>query len=170
MVCAKADKSPLRIRTENKSGVSEENVISAKKALRAGAARLIPGVCAEVELIFTDSEEIRSLNAENRGKDSVTDVLSFPELDLMPGQSPAEAAGIHDYWNGRLFLGSVVICRSRAEEQAESYGHSQQREFAFLAAHSLLHLLGWDHERSPGEEKEQFELQEKILTSVGITR
>ena len=166
----KAEKSKLFIRTENRSGVSEENLRAAKKALRAGAARLIPEVRAEIELIFTDSEEIRSLNAENRGKDAVTDVLSFPELDLAPGQSPLDVASAGDFWDGKLFLGSVVICKTRAEEQAMSFGHSCEREFAFLAAHSLLHLLGWDHERSSEEEKDQFALQEKILTSAGLTR
>ncbi len=167
---AKAEKSKLFIRTENRSGVLEDHIRAAKKALRAGAARLIPEVRAEIELIFTDGDEIRSLNAQTRGKDAVTDVLSFPELDLAPGQSPLEVASPGDFWDGKLFLGSVVICRSRAEEQAASFGHSNEREYAFLAAHSLLHLLGWDHERSPEEEKAQFALQEKILTSAGLTR
>ncbi|MBR4940449.1 MAG: rRNA maturation RNase YbeY, partial [Clostridia bacterium] len=150
--------------------VSDSVVKAAKRVLNAGALQLIPGTEAEVELIFTDAAEIKTLNAENRNKDAVTDVLSFPELDLEPGQSPSEAAGLTDIWGGKLFLGSIVICDSRAKEQAAEFGHSEEREFAFLAAHSLLHLLGWDHERGPEEEKEMFALQEKILRSVGLTR
>ncbi len=170
MILSRASKSNLSIRVENKVNVSEGVIKSAKKALRAGAQRLIPDVKAEVELIFVGAYEIKTLNAENRNKDSVTDVLSFPELDLAPGQSPVEIATGADYWDGKLFLGSIVICDARAFEQAKEFGHSEAREFAFLAAHSLLHLLGWDHERSPEEEKEMFGLQEKILTSAGLTR
>ena len=164
------EKGQLSIRVDNRVSVSEEIIKSVKKALRAGTARLIPDVKAEVELIFTDAQEIKALNAESRGKDAVTDVLSFPELELTPGVSPADVAVPSDYWKGKLFLGSIVICDSKAKEQAKEYGHEEDREFAFLAVHSLLHLLGWDHERSSEEEKEQFALQEKILISAGFKR
>ena len=145
-------------------------VRAARRALCAAAAALIPGVPAEVELCFTDGPGIRALNASRRGRDAETDVLSFPALDLAPGQDPRAVAGPGDRFGGRLFLGSVVICVPKALEQAEAFGHPPRREFAFLAAHSMLHLLGWDHERSPEEEAEQFALQEKILRSCGLVR
>lgn len=115
-----------------------------------------------VEVIIADEEEIRRLNNENRGVDRVTDVLSFPmferKLDICKDES------------GTAFLGSMVICRKRAQEQAKEYGHSVKREAAFLAVHSILHLLGYDHEKGKAEEQEMFSKQEAVLNSMGITR
>ncbi|MGN0315505.1 MAG: rRNA maturation RNase YbeY [Fusicatenibacter sp.] len=129
---------------------------------------------AEVELILTDSETIRSLNREHRSIDRETDVLSFPMVDY---PSPAsfdflETEEGDDCFNpdsGELMLGDIVICVSRAIAQAKEYGHSVCREYAFLIAHSMLHLLGYDHmtqeEASVMEQK-----QEEALKMLGITR
>lgn len=123
---------------------------------------------AEISLTFTDNENIRELNLESRGKNSATDVLSFPMLE----QDDDGTLIIYDedVVDGYVLLGDIVISVERAVAQAEEYGHSLVREMCFLAVHSVLHLLGYDHERSSDEEKIQFEKQEQILTSLGITR
>ena len=122
----------------------------------------------EISLTFTDNEAIRELNLESRGKDSATDVLSFPMLE----QDDDGTLIIYDedVVDGYVLLGDIVISAERALAQAEEYGHSLVREMCFLAVHSVLHLLGYDHERSEEEEKIQFEKQEQILTNLGITR
>ena len=122
----------------------------------------------EISLTFVDNEEIRELNASSRGKDSATDVLSFPLLE----QEEDGTLIIYDedIVDGRVLLGDIVISAERAKEQATEFGHSLVREMCFLAVHSVLHLLGYDHERSEDEEKLQFEKQEEILASIGITR
>ena len=123
-----------------------------------------------MELLFVDEETIQTLNRTERGKDAVTDVLSFPALPIHPGEQPRDAAEPDDYQAGRIALGSIVICTRRAIEQAEAYGHSPVRECAFLAAHSALHLLGYDHETSPEDESQMFALQDKILQRANILR
>ncbi len=122
----------------------------------------------EISLTFVGNAEIRELNNANRGKDSATDVLSFPLLE----QEDDGTLIIYDedIVDGRVLLGDIVISAERAKEQSEEYGHSLVREMCFLAVHSVLHLLGYDHERSEQEEKIQFEKQEEILTLLGITR
>ncbi len=122
------------------------------------------------ELVFTDEEGIRKLNAETRGKDAVTDVLSFPNLDGILEKPIRKADFPFDAdEEGNLFLGSIVICRKRAAEQAEEYGHSLRRELYYLAVHGLCHLLGYDHERE--EDKAQMRArEEKILAAMDIPR
>lgn len=103
---------------------------------------------AEVNLLLTDDEEIRIMNKEHRQIDRATDVLSFPMLDY---ETPGDLSGIEeqgDAFNpesGELMLGDIVISKERVIAQAEEYGHSVRREYAFLIAHSMLHLLGYDH-------------------------
>jgi len=123
---------------------------------------------AEISLTFTDNEGIKNLNRDMRGRDSVTDVLSFPMLE----QEDDGTLIIYDedIVDGKVLLGDIVISAERAVKQAEEYGHSITREMCFLAVHSVLHLLGYDHERSEEEEKLQFAKQEEILTSLNITR
>lgn len=122
----------------------------------------------EISLSFVDNDEIKALNNETRNKDAITDVLSFPMLE----QEEDGTLIIYDedIVDGYVLLGDIVISAERAVEQSEEYGHSFMREVCFLAVHSALHLLGYDHERSPEEEKLQFEKQEEILSSLGITR
>ena len=111
---------------------------------------------ATVSVTFVDNERIRELNREFRNIDRVTDVLSFPaDEPVVEGR-------------GR-FLGDIALSLERAKTQSEEYGHSFKREVAFLTAHSVLHLLGYDH-MTPDEEKEMFSKQEKVLNDMGITR
>ena len=112
---------------------------------------------AEVSVTLCGDERIRELNIEYRGVDRLTDVLSFPLFD-------DEEDG------GKQPLGDIVIDVDRALLQAAEYGHSAEREIAFLTVHSMLHLLGYDHEEGKAEESEMFARQEKILTSLGLTR
>lgn len=123
---------------------------------------------AEISLTFTDNENIRVLNSETRGKDTATDVLSFPMLEQ--DEDGTLIIYDEDIVDGKVLLGDIVISAEKADAQAKEYGHSLIREMCFLAVHSVLHLLGYDHERSRDEEKLQFDKQEEILTSLGITR
>ena len=119
---------------------------------------LDPEMC-EVSLSVVEPEEIRSVNAQFRGIDNVTDVLSFPQFDDLNDIDNEE----------EICLGNVVICDAVAHRQAEEYGHSYEREFVYLFVHSMLHLLGYDHmeddERLVMEKK-----QEEILAGKGYTR
>lgn len=112
----------------------------------------------EVSVTLVDDAQIRSLNAGHRGIDRPTDVLSFPMFD-------------EDFDDGEYaVLGDVVISLERADKQAAEYGHSLEREIAFLTVHSVLHLLGYDHETGKAEESEMFAKQEEILEKMGIPR
>lgn len=128
---------------------------------------------AEVNVILTDNEAIREINREQRQIDSATDVLSFPMVDYeTPSDFDHVEEAVEDYFNpetGELMLGDIVISVEKVEEQAEKYGHSQTRELAFLVAHSMLHLCGYDHM----EEDERLEMEERqraILDTRGYTR
>ena len=136
----------------------------------ACSARLKGDAPLAAEPVFTDEEGIRALNAKERGKDAVTDVLSFPNLDGILGKELKKDDFPYDLdEDGRLFLGSVVICRKRAEEQAEEYGHSLKRELYYLAVHGLCHLLGYDHETE--EDKAEMRAEEEaVLSAMNIGR
>ncbi len=126
----------------------------------------------EVSLTLVSEEEIQRLNKEFRDKDAVTDVLSFPMLEFDGTQVPTDLMISEDMLNPdtkEILLGDIVICTDRVLSQAAEYGHSQKREYAFLIAHSMLHLLGYDHM----EEQERQEMEEKqraILEHIHITR
>lgn len=128
---------------------------------------------AAVNLLLTDGQGIRRLNREYRQTDRETDVLSFPNLDFEEAgvfEIPEEReADYFDPDTGELLLGDICICVSRMQEQARSYGHSLRREFAFLVAHSMFHLCGYDH-MEEAEEQLMEHKQEEILEALGITR
>lgn len=117
---------------------------------------------AEVSVSFVSNNEIKLLNKNYRNKDSVTDVLSFP---LMEGDSVETNPE-----TGFILLGDVVISLETAVKQASNYGHSLEREIGFLTVHSMLHLLGYDHETSPLEERIMREKEESVLEKLGISR
>lgn len=128
---------------------------------------------ATVSLLLTDGTGIRQYNAQYRDMDAETDVLSFPNLEFeTPGDfSVAETAeaDCFDPDSGELVLGDIILSVERVKSQAKEYGHSELREFAFLVAHSLFHLCGYDHM----EKKEAARMEEKqevVLASLGITR
>ncbi|MBQ6239714.1 MAG: rRNA maturation RNase YbeY [Firmicutes bacterium] len=126
---------------------------------------------AEVEINIVDDEAIREMNASYRDLDSATDVLSFPLLTMAPGEAGSAVSEAEpDPETGRVLLGNIVISWDHVQAQAAEYGHSLQREAAFLTAHSMLHLLGYDHETEE-QETEMFSKQEKILSDkLGLSR
>ena len=128
---------------------------------------------AEVNVILTDNPSIQEINREHRQIDAPTDVLSFPLVDYgRPADFSHVEEQAEDYFNpetGELMLGDIVISVDKVEEQAEKYGHSQRRELAFLVAHSMLHLCGYDHM----EEEERLDMearQRAILDTRGYSR
>ncbi len=126
------------------------------------------GVPTEVDVLLTDDAGIHEINLEQREVDAPTDVLSFPMLELAPGRHPTKADA--DPGTDRVYLGDVVISVERAEAQAGEYGHSVERELCYLAVHSALHLLGYDH-MDDGPQKAQMRArEEEILSGLGITR
>ena len=125
-----------------------------------------------VDVRLVGSDAIRKLNARYREKDKVTDVLSFPILDMTDGKLQNKLMPYdfsYDEGKKLLPIGDVVICPERARKQAEEYGHSMDREMVFLAVHSLLHLLGFDHENGRDEDL-MFTKQEEIMTGIGLPR
>ena len=127
----------------------------------------------ELNVLLTDNAGIHEYNREYRQIDRETDVLSFPNLDFAePGDFEIEEDREADYFDpdsGELILVDIIISVDKVAEQAESYGHSLKREFAFLVAHSMLHLSGYDH-MEPEEAAVMEAKQEQILSSLGITR
>ena len=128
----------------------------------------------QISLLFVDNEEIRQINKETRNIDRETDVLSFPMLDFENGKVYKDMyIGFEfdeTYKDGNeLVLGDMVLSLEKAKEQSIEFGHSYEREVCYLVIHSILHLLGYDHETKK-EENEMFNLQETILTNLGINR
>ena len=121
------------------------------------------GFCnsAEVSVTFVDNEGIRALNSQYRGIDAATDVLSFPLTDFEGGEQPP----IDEQ---SVSLGDIVISLERAREQATEFGHSYEREIAFLCVHSMLHLLGYDHVNSEQEDADMRARQRDILEKMGL--
>lgn len=124
---------------------------------------------AEVEVNFVTEEEIRELNARTRDTDRVTDVLSYPMLDEIRPFTRENYPFDVDPENGRVPLGSIVICHEVAARQAEEYGHSRDREETYLFVHGLLHLLGYDH-MTEEDKSVMREAEERILSAIGQVR
>ncbi len=128
----------------------------------------------EVSMTLTDNQNICRINKEFRQLDKPTDVLSFPLVDFRKpvDYDMLEESGWEEYFNpetGELMLGDIVISVERAIAQAEEYGHSLRREYAFLTAHSMLHLLGYDHVK-PEEAVVMENKQAAVLNNLNITR
>jgi probable rRNA maturation factor len=122
----------------------------------------------EIDLYMVDPETIQTINKEQRRMDQVTDVLSFPMLDVLKGKVHIEETDKNPE-NGLLMLGEIVLCSSKAIEQAKDYGHSIEREMIFLLVHAIFHLLGYDH-ITKEDEAEMIQKQENILFKMGLTR
>ena len=125
---------------------------------------------AALDLSFVGRAHIRALNASLRSVDRVTDVLSFPTIEkvslpLKKGDYPFDV----DPETGKVYLGSIVICRARAREQAAEYGHSLARELSYLTVHGVLHLLSFDHIEESDKAKMRA-AEEQILSALGIGR
>jgi probable rRNA maturation factor len=167
--------------TSDKAGIglvfSEDGVFDAEvQALKEDFAAAAAAVCAregvdpticEVSITFESEEGIRALNAQYREKDAVTDVLSFPMYENTDEWMEDAGNAIE---GEILSLGDVVICPAAARRQAAEYGHSERREFVYLFVHSLLHLLGYDHEDEAEERAEMRAAEEEIMLQIGLGR
>lgn len=123
---------------------------------------------AFIDVTIVDDETIREMNAEYRDKDAVTDVLSFPMYEFLNGEPQEELEcdpEIH-----RVMLGDMVLNYDRAAQQAADFGHSPERECGFLTVHSVLHLLGYDHEREEDDRRLMRAKEEENLTKLGLVR
>lgn len=121
----------------------------------------------EISLTLTDDDTIKKINFDYRNIDAITDVISFPQIDWI-----SENIAPSEYINpveGDILLGDIIISTQQLQKQAASYEHSIERECAFLVAHSMLHLLGYDHLEME-EEDEMFAKQEAILQLIGLVR
>lgn len=120
----------------------------------------------EVSLSVTNKEEIRQVNREHRGVDAVTDVLSFPmyerrDLDRIEDEK--------EYELYEVSIGDILICADKIKEQAREFGHSQEREFCYLAVHSILHLLGYDHMEEE-DRRQMRQREERVMEKFAIER
>lgn len=128
---------------------------------------------AEINVLLTDNEGIHEINKEYRQVDAPTDVLSFPMVEYeVPGEFDFLEEQGEDCFNpetGELILGDIILSVDKIKEQAYNYGHAEKRELAFLVAHSMLHLFGYDH-MEPEEAKVMEAKQEEILNQLNIRR
>ena len=121
----------------------------------------------KAEIVFSSEEEIRRLNNATRGVDSVTDVLSYPTLDGIKGTVLRREEHITELDGNYLFIGSIMLCEERIEQQAEELGHSAERETTYLIVHGLMHLFGYDHMKR-NDKKEMREKEKAALALLGI--
>lgn len=147
---------------------SEELKQRLKQAITAALDGEGVDVPCIIEVCLTDNEGIHQTNLEMRGVDAPTDVLSFPMFDLTPGEKPQD--GWADPDTDKVLLGDMMISLERAQAQAEEYGHSLEREICYLAVHSVLHLLGYDHLDEGPQKRQMREREEAILGALGIVR
>ena len=154
--------------TADVPGISDDRRAFIRKVIRTALAAEGVDFPCEVDVLITSDEGIHAINRDMRQVDRPTDVLSFPEFDLRPGELPgAEDA---DPGTGLVPLGDMVISWEHVTAQAKEYGHSNRRELAYLVVHSVLHLLGYDH-LDEGEEKARMRKREEaILAELGISR
>ena len=154
--------------TADVPGISDDRRAFIRKVIRTALAAEGVDFPCEVDVLITSDEGIHAINRDMRQVDRPTDVLSFPEFDLRPGELPgAEDA---DPGTGLVPLGDMVISWEHVTAQAKEYGHSNRRELAYLVVHSVLHLLGYDH-LDEGEEKARMRAREEaILAELGIGR
>lgn len=150
--------------------INDETRIDANlmETLRKAAAICIGMDNVEISLSFVSLEEIHELNREYRGVDSPTDVLSFPMFENLE-EIKEYGQQIADLEEEDIPIGDVVICMDKIREQAAEFGHSQERETAYLFTHSILHLLGYDH-MTDEDKKEMRKREEEVMAELSLTR
>lgn len=147
---------------------NDANCALIRRTIRTAlAAEGLTAPC-EVDVLLTDDDGIHEINRELRQVDRPTDVLSFPEFELTPGQLPGPEDA--DPGTGLIPLGDMVLSMERVAAQAREYGHSKRRELSYLVTHSVLHLLGYDH-LDEGPMKAQMRAREEaIMALLGLKR
>ena len=123
---------------------------------------------AAIDVTVVDADTIQQMNASYRDKDAVTDVLSFPMYEFLNGVPQEELETEPD--SGCVMLGDMILCYTRACEQAAAFGHAPARECGYLTTHSVLHLLGYDHERTDEDTRLMRAKEEENLNFLGLTR
>lgn len=166
---------------DDKSYLTERDLTLIKDVISLAAKTIkLPSPNFELDISIVDEAEIQRLNRDFRNKDAVTDVLSFAlnegeddfgwdewlNLSSITQEELSTESEKNDF---PLHLGDIIICYQRAQEQAQDYGHSFERELSFLAVHGFLHLNGYDHQ-TPEEEQEMFQIQEEVLKTYGLER
>ena len=154
--------------TADVPGVSEGTRSFLRRVIRTALAAEGVDFPCEVDVLVTSDAGIHQINLDMRQVDRPTDVLSFPEFELTPGELPgAEDA---DPGTGLVPLGDMVLSMERVQAQAKEYGHSNRRELAYLVVHSVLHLLGYDHLDEGPMKAQMREREESIMAEVGLER
>ena len=142
---------------------NDANCALIRRTIRTAlAAEGLTAPC-EVDVLLTDDDGIHEINRELRQVDRPTDVLSFPEFELTPGQLPGPEDA--DPGTGLIPLGDMVLSMERVAAQAREYGHSKRRELSYLVTHSVLHLLGYDH-LDEGPMKAQMRAREEAIMAL----
>ena len=154
--------------TADVPGVNESRRAFLRKVIRTALAAEKVDFPCEIDVLITDDRNIHEVNLEQRGVDRPTDVLSFPAFELEPGVLPSEEDA--DPATGLVPLGDMVISMERVAAQAKEYGHSNRRELAYLAVHSVFHLLGYDHMDEGPMKRRMRAREEAVLEQLGITR
>ena len=154
--------------TADVPGISDEKRAFIRRVIRTALAAEGVTFPCEIDVLLTHDAGIHQINLDMRQVDRATDVLSFPEFDLTPGQLPGEEDA--DPGTGLVPLGDMVISMEHVAAQAKEYGHSNRRELAYLVVHSVLHLLGYDH-LDEGPMKAQMRgREEAIMAELGLAR
>jgi probable rRNA maturation factor len=154
--------------TADVPGVNESQRAFIRKVIRTALAAEGMTLPCEVDVLVTSDEGIHQINLDMRQVDAATDVLSFPEFELRPGELPGEEDA--DPGTGLIPLGDMVISMEHVTAQAKEYGHSNRRELGYLVVHSVLHLLGYDHLDEGPQKAQMRSREEAILTKLGISR
>ncbi len=149
-------------------GVNEGQRALIRKVIRTALAAEGVDFPCEVDVLLTDDDGIHQINKDMRDVDRATDVLSFPEFELTPGQLPAPEDA--DPGTGLVPLGDMAISMEHVAVQAKEFGHSGRRELCYLVVHSVLHLLGYDHLDEGPMKAQMRQREETILAQLGITR
>ena len=158
----------IPVTAEAPGAVSQRSCALIRRTIRTALEAEGVTFPCEIDVLLTDDAGIREINSRMRQVDRPTDVLSFPEFDLKPGELPtAEDA---DPGTGLIPLGDMVLSMERVAAQAKEYGHSKRRELAYLVTHSVLHLLGYDHLDEGAMKKQMRWREEAIMALLGLER
>ena len=154
--------------TADVPGVSDEKRALIRRVIRTALAAEGVDFPCEIDVLLTNDAGIHQINREMRQVDRPTDVLSFPEFELTPGELPTTEDA--DPGTGLVPLGDMVLSTERVAAQAKEYGHSNRRELAYLVVHSVLHLLGYDHLDEGAQKAQMREREEAIMAALGLER
>ena len=158
----------IPVTADMEAAASQRTCALIRRTIRTALAAEGMTLPCEIDVLLTGDEGIHQINLDMRNVDRPTDVLSFPELDLKPGELPTEEDA--DPGTGLIPLGDMVLSMERVAAQAKEYGHSKRRELAYLVTHSVLHLLGYDHLDEGPMKKQMRSREEAIMKLLKLER